>query len=126
MFKTKVPIIQAGMGPYDTTKLATAVAKAGALGLISTVGMGSFKMPGIGEFKYSVIFGEGTPEELLESSMNHVLNELVDQPSARFGINIPVSEEFIPTAARRIKYVIERVKSDPAVKKKCDATTMDS
>jgi len=61
IYKTKYPIVQAGMGPYDTTKLAAAVAKAGGLGLISTVGMGRFKMPGIGEFKYSAIFGEGDP-----------------------------------------------------------------
>ena len=109
------------MGPYDTTKLAAAVSKAGALGLISTVGMGSFNMPGIGEFKYSAIFGEGSPEELLESSVNHVIDEITDQPSARFGVNIPVSEEFIPTAARLIKYIVKRVKSDPGVKKKCAA-----
>jgi len=119
IFKTRYPIIQAGMGPYDTTKLAVAVAKAGGLGLISTVGMGSFKMPGIGEFKYSAIFGTGTPEQLLERSMDHVLKEIVTDNDARFGVNIPVSEEFIPTAARLIKYVIDRLKKDPAAKKKC-------
>ncbi|GAG78925.1 unnamed protein product, partial [marine sediment metagenome] len=36
---TKHPIIQAGMGPYATTKLCIAVAKEGGLGLISTIGM---------------------------------------------------------------------------------------
>ncbi len=121
IYRAKYPIIQAGMGPYDTTKLAAAVAKAGGLGLISTVGMGSFKMPGIGEFKYSAIFGEGTPEQLLEKSMNLVLDEIKDYPDAKFGVNIPVSEEFLPNAARLIRYVVDRVKTDPTVKARCVA-----
>lgn len=107
------------MGPYDTTNLAAAVSKAGALGLISTVGMGSLQMPGIGVFKYSAIVGEGTPEELLTSSIDKVLEELNDYPDAKFGINIPVSEEFIPTASRIIRMVIDCVKRDPSAEKKC-------
>lgn len=107
------------MGPYDTTNLAAAVSKAGALGLISTVGMGAFRMPGIGVFKYSAIFGEGTPEEFLTSSIDKVLEKLSDYPDAKFGINIPVSEEFIPTASRIIRTVIDRVKRDPNAKRKC-------
>ncbi|MBN2151524.1 MAG: nitronate monooxygenase [Candidatus Lokiarchaeota archaeon] len=121
IYHTRHPIIQAGMGPYDTTKLAAAVARAGGLGLISTVGMGSFNMPGIGEFKYSAIFGDDPPEKLLEKSIDIVLREIEAVPDAKFGINIPVSEEFIPTASRLIKYVIDRVKADPAVKEKCTA-----
>ena len=48
IFGTEYPIVQAGMGPYDTTLLAAAVAEAGGLGLISTVGMGTFHIPNIG------------------------------------------------------------------------------
>jgi NAD(P)H-dependent flavin oxidoreductase YrpB (nitropropane dioxygenase family) len=118
-FKTRHPVIQAGMGPYDTTSLAAAVARAGGIGLISTVGMGSFTLPGIGEYKYSAIFGEGTPEELLERSMDRVLSEIRDADEARFGVNIPVSEEFIPTSARLIRYLVDRVKKDPEAAKKC-------
>ncbi len=121
IFQTRFPIIQAGMGPYDTTKLAGAVAKAGGLGLISTVGMGAFEMPGIGQFRYSAIFGEGTPEELLTRSIDHVMAAIKEAPWARFGVNIPVSEEFIPTAARLIRCVINRVKEDPAVREKLKA-----
>ncbi len=106
------------MGPYDTTRLAGAVAKVGGLGLISTVGMGSFEMPGIGQFRYSAIFGEGTPEELLTRSINHVMALIQGAPRARFGVNIPVSEEFIPTSARLIRCVMNRVKSDPSVKER--------
>jgi NAD(P)H-dependent flavin oxidoreductase YrpB (nitropropane dioxygenase family) len=118
IFQTKLPIIQAGMGPYDTTKLAGAVAKAGGIGIISTVGMGSFEIPGLGQFCYSAIFGEATPEELLTRSINHVLAAIEDAPWARFGVNIPLSEEFIPSATRLIRCVISRVKSDPAVREK--------
>jgi len=118
IFQTKLPIIQAGMGPYDTTKLAGAVAKTGGIGIISTVGMGSFEIPGLGHSRYSWIFDEASPEELLTRSINHVLAAIEEVPRARFGINIPLSEEFIPTAARLIRCVINRVKNDPAVREK--------
>lgn len=121
IFGTKLPIIQAGMGPYDTTRLAGAVAKAGGLGLISTVGMGAFQMPGIGRFRYSAIFGEGAPEELLSRSVDRVMAAIKDFPQARFGINIPVSEEFIPTASRLIRRVIDRLGNDPGTKGKLKA-----
>lgn len=119
VFGCKKPIIQAGMGPYDTTNLAAAVSKAGALGLISTVAMGSLQMPEIGVFKYSATAGEGTPEELLTSSIDKVVEELSDYPDAKFGINIPVSEEFIPAASRIIRTAIDRVNRDPSAKEKC-------
>ncbi len=121
IFQTRFPVIQAGMGPYDTTKLAGAVARAGGLGLISTVGMGSFEMPGIGRFRYSAIFGEGSPEDLLTRSIDQVLDVVQDVPGARFGVNIPVSEEFVPTAARLISCFIKRVKTDPVAKEKLKA-----
>ena len=107
------------MGPYDTTSLAAAVSRSGALGLISTVGMGSFQMPGIGEYRYSAIFGEGTPEELLNSSIDKVLVALKDSPQARFGINVPVSEEFIPTASRIVNALVHRLQNDSEAKEKC-------
>jgi NAD(P)H-dependent flavin oxidoreductase YrpB (nitropropane dioxygenase family) len=118
IFHTRLPIIQAGMGPYDTTQLAGAVSKAGGIGIISTIGMGSFDIPGLGQYHYSAIFGEGTPEERLERSINHVLAAIEKTPWARFGVNIPVSEEFVPTASRLIRYVINRIRSDAAVKEK--------
>ena len=121
IFKTKHPIIQAGMGPYNTTSLAAAVAKAGGLGLISTVGMGHFTMPGIGEFRYSAIFGEGTPKEHITRAIDEVMTQLENSPDAHFGINIPVSEEFISTASEVIHTVIERIQKDGQVRQKCTA-----
>jgi len=119
LFEVEKPIIQAGMGPYDTTSLAIAVSKAGGIGLISTVGMGTFHMPGIGDFKYSAIFGEGTPDQLLTRCLDEVLEELTDFPEARFGINIPVSEEFITTAGLILGTIVDRIKNDPEARKKC-------
>jgi len=121
IFKTKYPIIQAGMGPYDTTNLAAAVAKAGGLGLVSTVGMGTFTMPGIGEFRYSTIFGEGAPKDHINRAIDDVMRQLEDSPDARFGINVPVSEEFIPTASEVIHTVIARINKDDQVRRKCTA-----
>jgi enoyl-[acyl-carrier protein] reductase II len=118
IFQTKFPIIQAGMGPYDTTKLAGAVGKTGGLGIISTIGMGSFEIPGLGPSRYSWIFDDASPEELLTRSINHVLAAIEEAPWARFGVNIPLSEEFIPTAARLIRCVINRVKGDSAAREK--------
>ncbi|MHA1339076.1 MAG: NAD(P)H-dependent flavin oxidoreductase [Promethearchaeota archaeon] len=118
IYKTKYPIVQAGMGPYDTEKLCIAVAKAGALGLISTVGMGTFELPGIGKYKYSAIFEEKPPNELLLGSIKRVIESLKDYPDAKFGVNIPVSEEFIPTASKLISTVLETVNSDSEIRKK--------
>ncbi|MHA1370800.1 MAG: NAD(P)H-dependent flavin oxidoreductase [Promethearchaeota archaeon] len=120
IFKTRYPIIQAGMGPYDTTKLAAAVSRAGALGLISTVGMGSFKLPSVGEYKYTAIFKEDSPENLLADSINTVLEALSGLEDAKFGVNIPVSEEFIPTASKLIGFLADFLKSDPSARKKCN------
>jgi len=118
IFGTQYPIIQAGMGPYSTQNLCIAVAKAGALGLISTVGMGSFNMQGLGKFRYSAIFEEAPPADLLSHSVDAVIEGLQDFPDAKFGINIPVSEEFIPTAAELIRTVIDLCHNRPEVREK--------
>ncbi|MFX1488893.1 MAG: nitronate monooxygenase, partial [Promethearchaeota archaeon] len=54
---TKYPIIQAGMGPYATTKLCIAVAKEGGLGLISTIGMAGADVNFIPEEDRKLDFG---------------------------------------------------------------------
>ncbi len=118
IFGTKYPVIQAGMGPYATERLATAVAKAGGLGLISTVGMGSFELPGLGHYRYSAIFREAPPAEIVTESINYVLDNLKDFPNAKFGVNIPVSEEFLSTASEIIHTVIDLCKTRADIQKK--------
>jgi NAD(P)H-dependent flavin oxidoreductase YrpB (nitropropane dioxygenase family) len=48
MVGIKYPIIQAGMGPYSTNRLAAASANAGVLGIISTSGFGYVRGGGAG------------------------------------------------------------------------------
>lgn len=117
IYGTRVPIVQAGMGPYDTESLCIAVAKAGGLGLISTVGMGSFEMPGIGTFRYSAIFDEKRPRALLESAIKNVYEAIKDDEDVKFGVNIPVSAEFVSTASELIQTVIDMVKTNPEIAK---------
>jgi NAD(P)H-dependent flavin oxidoreductase YrpB (nitropropane dioxygenase family) len=115
IFGTKYPIIQAGMGPYSTNNLCIAAAKAGALGLISTVGMAAgIAVPPEAEN----IFGKGKPKQILKSVIEHVYNSLKDVPHARFGVNIPVSEEFSFAAKRFVQGVIEILTNKPEIKEK--------
>jgi NAD(P)H-dependent flavin oxidoreductase YrpB (nitropropane dioxygenase family) len=112
IFGTKYPIIQAGMGPYSTNNLCIAAAKAGALGLISTVGMAAgIAVPPEAEN----IFGKGKPKQILKSVIEHVYNSLKDVPHARFGVNIPVSEEFSFAAKRFVQGVIEILTNKPEI-----------
>ena len=88
---TQYPIIQAGMGPYSTNNLSIAVAKAGGLGLISTVGMAA----GLVTPKEAEnVFGKGRPADILKRVIAHVHESLKDSPNAKFGVNIPVSGDF--------------------------------
>ncbi len=111
---TKYPIIQAGMGPYSTNNLCIAAAKAGALGIISTVGMAAgLATPQEAEN----IFGKGKPKEILKRVIEHVYSNLKDSPDAKFGVNIPVSGDFIFAARRFMQGVIELLTEKPEMRK---------
>lgn len=113
---TKYPIIQAGMGPYSTNNLCIAAAKAGVLGLVSTVGMAAgIVAPAEGAEK---AFGGGKPKEILKRVIRRVNDELKDFPDAKFGINIPVSADFIFPAKRFLQAIDEIFKEIPEVKQK--------
>jgi len=108
----KYPIIQAGMGPYSTNNLCTAAAKAGALGLISTVGMAA----GLATPKEAEdVFGKGRPKDILKRVIQHVYNNLKDFPEAKFGINIPVSTDFLFASKRFAQGVIEILTEQPEI-----------
>jgi len=114
---SKYPIIQAGMGPYSTYKLCAAAAKAGGVGIISTIGMGvglSAATPDAAE----KIFGRGRPKDLIKNSIYGMLEELKDHPDAVFGVNIPVSMEFISVAVRLMRGTIEAYNESEEVRKK--------
>ncbi len=100
MLSIKHPIIQAGMGPFATEKLAIAVSNAGALGLISHSGG-----PLMG-------FDKPVPELMADSIEN-----VSKQTKNSFGVNVRVAKAQ-PDAGKCIKNVIEKVKGDSNIEKK--------
>ncbi|HUX97989.1 MAG TPA: nitronate monooxygenase [Candidatus Deferrimicrobium sp.] len=76
------PIIQGGMGPFDTTRLAIAVSNAGALGVISTTGI----ITGLGKMEDYGVQKRGSNKDMIKEAINYV-NERTNKP---FGVNIPV------------------------------------
>ncbi|NVM02718.1 MAG: nitronate monooxygenase [Candidatus Helarchaeota archaeon] len=100
MLNIKHPIIQAGMGPFSTEKLAIAVSNAGALGLISHSGG-----PLMG-------FKKAVPE-----IMDDAIEEVNKHTKNTFGINVRVARAQ-PDAPKCIKKIIEKVKGDSNIEKK--------
>jgi NAD(P)H-dependent flavin oxidoreductase YrpB (nitropropane dioxygenase family) len=94
------PIIQEGMGPFRTERLAAAVSQAGGLGTVSMPGM--TKEP-----------AEGS--RLLREQIDNVAT-LTDRP---FAVNVPVgrtkSGQVLPISEAYIRAVIEARASDPAL-----------
>lgn len=70
----RYPVIQAGMGPFDTADLAIAVSNAGALGVVS---------------RTLVPIGISPPDRLRENIRK------VAARAPLFGVNIPVSAEYV-------------------------------
>ncbi|MHA1966923.1 MAG: NAD(P)H-dependent flavin oxidoreductase [Candidatus Hodarchaeales archaeon] len=116
---TKYPIIQAGMGPYATTKLCIAVAIEGGLGLISTIGMAGPDVNFIPEEDRKLDFGVGgTPKNVLKQTIKYVHEKLQDYPDAVFGVNIPIAKEFYMVSRQFMIAVKEVFEEMPEVKKK--------
>ncbi len=66
------PILQGGMGPYKTESLATAVSNAGALGVISTIGMAATLLPDAAPIDALRVFGTDPPAVILRKSIEAV------------------------------------------------------
>ncbi|MFW9941138.1 MAG: NAD(P)H-dependent flavin oxidoreductase [Candidatus Thorarchaeota archaeon] len=116
---TKYPIIQAGMGPYATTRLCIAVAKEGGLGLISTIGMAGYDVNFIPEEDRKLDFGVGgSPKNVLKQTIRYVYENLKDYPDAVFGVNIPIAKEFYMVSKQFMIAVKEIFDEMPEVKKK--------
>lgn len=76
------PIIQGGMGPFDTTRLAIGVSNAGALGMISTTGI----ITGLGKMEDYGVKKRGSNKDMIKEAIKYV-NERTEKP---FGVNLPV------------------------------------
>jgi enoyl-[acyl-carrier protein] reductase II len=109
----KYPIIQAAMGPFDTSDLASAVSNAGGLGVVSH--------PAPSEV--GLIFELLTPDkvqEFIEDVKRRMLaaiqkvNKTTNKP---FGLNIRVAPEQ-PDAPHLVDMIIEEREKDPQLAKK--------
>lgn len=113
MLGTKYPIIQAGMGPHNTTNLAAAVANAGGLGLISGIGMGYLA------YMEKPLFGftEKSPGKQMLKSIEIVKN-LTKESGGVFGINVPVAVEYQSVSKELIEAGLEAIETDNDVAKR--------
>ena len=110
----KHPIIQGGMGPYKTEDLAIAVSRAGALGMISSIGMAAAWLPEAAPVDARRLFGEDPPLMLLRKSIERVARETRGSGGV-FGVNVPVASEFVLASEQFIREVIEARRSDSDV-----------
>jgi len=113
MLGIKYPIIQAGMGPYSTNRLAAASANAGVLGIISTSGFaylrqsGTPRSAGVSELVKTLTDGKGgTWYEQMKRAFHRVKEE-TREARGIFGINCMVSAEMAQLAREVVRGLIE-------------------
>ncbi len=112
----QVPILQGGMGPYKTEELAIAVANAGALGVISSIGMAATLIPEAAPIDAKRIFGDDPPSVLLQKSMEAVAKR-TKSSGGIFGVNVPVSAEFLLASKLFVEQVIEARNGDSDIER---------
>ena len=123
MVGIKHPIIQAGMGPYSTNRLAVASANAGVLGILSTSGFvytGRRDAGGgsMSELVKQLTDGkEGTPSEHLKRVFYRVKEE-TSESKGIFGINCMVSAEMARWAGEVLRVVTEVRNEDPEMRER--------
>ena len=107
----KHPILQGGMGPYKTEALASAVANAGALGIISCIGMAATLIPEAAPLDAERLFGSDPPAVILQKSIAAVTKQ-TRSSGGIFGVNVPVASEFILASKMFVEQTIESCKAD--------------
>ncbi len=122
MVGIKYPIIQAGMGPYSTNRLAAAAASAGVLGIISTSGFSLLRDTSAGDRTELSILAKtlmdekgGTRYEQLKRAFHRVKEE-TREARGILGINCMVSAEMSQWATQVIHAVLEVREEDPDMK----------
>ena len=122
MLGIKYPIIQAGMGPFSTNRLAGVSANAGALGIVSTSGFGYLRgsaaqmETGAAQVVKSLTDDRGgTWQEQLKLALRRV-EESCREAKGIFGINVMVSSEVAEFAREVIRTTIELREEDPEMK----------
>jgi len=116
------PIIQAGMGPYSTNRLAAAAANAGVLGVISTSGY-SYVRGGARGGAFADLVGTLTDDkggswyDQVKRAF-HRVKEQTRESQGIFGINCMVSAEMAYLARDIIRAVSEVRQEDPEMKER--------
>jgi len=119
MLGIKYPIIQAGMGPFSTNRLAAVAASAGVLGIISTSGFGYLRggssrmTSGVAQVARTLTDDKGgTWQEQMKRAFHRVKEES-RQAHGVFGINCMVSSELRAYAGEVIRTTLEAREEDP-------------
>lgn len=110
------PIFQGGMGPYKTEALAIAVSNAGALGVISSIGMAATLLPEAAPVDALRLFGTDPPPVILRKSIEAVTKNTKASDGV-FGVNIPVASEFILASEMFFKETVESCKADSDIER---------
>jgi NAD(P)H-dependent flavin oxidoreductase YrpB (nitropropane dioxygenase family) len=110
------PIFQGGMGPYKTESLAIAVSNAGALGVISSIGMAATLLPDAAPVDALRLFGTDPPEVILRKSIEAVTKNTKVSDGV-FGVNIPVASEFILASEMFMRATVEACKEDSDIER---------
>jgi enoyl-[acyl-carrier protein] reductase II len=120
----KYPIIQAGMGPYCTNSLAIAAANAGVLGIISTSGFETLRVPperrrpGQEELCKSLSDGKGgTWKDEMVRAFHHVKEE-TGSTNGIFGTNVIVAAESADYAKEVIRTIVKTRDEDAEMKER--------
>ena len=124
MVGIKYPIIQAGMGPFSTNRLAAVAANAGVLGIISTSGFGMLGRPpammtaGEAQVARTLTDGDGgTWQEQLKRAL-HRVKEQTRETKGIFGINSMVSSETVGYAREVLKTTLQARNEDPEMRER--------
>ncbi len=119
----KHPIIQAGMGPYSTNRLAVAAANAGALGILSSSGFLYTAVSGAARERMAMLIKqltdgkEGAPHEHLKRGFYRVKEETRESKGI-FGVNCMVSVEMKQWAEQVFRVIAEVRNKDPEIRER--------
>jgi len=124
MVGIRYPIIQAGMGPFSTNRLAAVAANAGVLGIISTSGFAMLmrdsaeRTAGEAQVASSLTDGKGGIwQEQMKRAFRRV-KEATRETKGIFGINSMVSSEMAEYAGEVIRNTIEVRDEDPEMRER--------
>ncbi len=104
------------MGPFQTNKLAVAVANAGALGVISTSGI---VLKSMGVDLGPLAPEGGDPYEVLRRIIHQTVE--ATEEHGKIGINVMVSAEMMDAARELVRAAVDARGENPSVQKKLKA-----